>query len=138
MLFRSLDSSQLLAAGLDATALAGTLYHPPHWRARGGAAWDRKAVTLTGYVNYLGPVLDQRLTAASPVRGMTSYDLTATYRMPAGRPALAGIEFVLSVLNLTNARPAIIRQTSPSIPPFDTTNYSVVGRFISLTVSKHF
>jgi outer membrane receptor protein involved in Fe transport len=133
-----LDSSQLLAAGLDATALAGTLYHPPHWRARGGAAWDRKAVTLTGYVNYLGPVLDQRLTAASPVRGMTSYDLTATYRMPAGRPALAGIEFVLSVLNLTNARPAIIRQTSPSIPPFDTTNYSVVGRFISLTVSKHF
>jgi outer membrane receptor protein involved in Fe transport len=134
-----LDSKQLLASGLDVTALAGTLYHPPHWRARGGATWESKTVTLTGYVNYLGPVLDNRLAAAPTlIRGMTSFDLTATWRAPVSSPTLGGVDLILSILNLTNVRPAVIAQTSAANPPYDTTNYSAVGRVVSLTVSKHF
>lgn len=42
----------------------------------------------------------------------------------------------VSALNLLNAKPAVIRNTSAYEPTYDSTNYSVVGRFLSLTLSK--
>src|SRR6185437_9826700 len=35
-----LDSDQQLSAGQPFLPLAGTIFHPPHWRGRAGMTWD--------------------------------------------------------------------------------------------------
>jgi hypothetical protein len=43
---------------------------------------------------------------------------------------------LVAVTNLFDAMPAIIRNTSAAAPPYDATNYPVIGRVVSVTLSK--
>jgi hypothetical protein len=49
---------------------------------------------------------------------------------------LGGIDLIASIQNLGNARPTPITTTLYYDTPYDSTNYSPVGRFLSLSVSK--
>jgi hypothetical protein len=128
-----LKSNQALLAGQPTSPLAGTIFRPPHWRARAGLSWDTSRMTLTGFTNYVGPVRDTRYTPAPLVHDMTTFDLTLRYHIGA---RISGIDIAVSALNVLNAKPAIIRNTSAYEPTYDSTNYSVIGRFVSLTISK--
>ena len=130
-----LQSRQQLTSQLAPETLAGTIFHPPHWRTRTGFIWEGGPLTLTSYISTIGPVRDTRYTPAPRVGGMTTLDLAARYRAPRGS-ALGGFDIILSVNNAFNDKPAIIRNTAPYDPTYDSTNYSVVGRFISLTLSR--
>ncbi len=129
-----LQSKQALLAGQPTSPLAGTIFRPPHWRARAGLSWDTPRMTLTGFTSYIGPVRDTRYTPAPLVDGMTTLDLSLRYHIGA-RPT-AGIDLIVSALNVLNAKPSIIRNTGAYEPTYDSTNYSVVGRVLSLTLSK--
>lgn len=129
-----LDSDQALLTGQPTSPLAGTIFRPPHWRARAGVSWDSARATVSGFANYVGSVRDIRYAPAPRVDGMITIDLTLRYHL-AIRP-ISGLDITVSALNVLNAKPAIIRNTSAYEPTYDSTNYSVVGRFLSLTLSK--
>ncbi|TPG48045.1 TonB-dependent receptor plug domain-containing protein [Sphingomonas glacialis] len=129
-----LESNQTLLAGQPSTRLAGAIFRPPHWRARTGLSWETSRMTLSGFTNYVGPVRDTRYTPAPLVNDMTTLDLTVRYHI--GGQAKSGLDVTVSALNVFNAKPAIIRNTGAYEPTYDSTNYSVVGRFLSLTLSK--
>jgi outer membrane receptor protein involved in Fe transport len=131
-----LASEQQLGAGQPILPLAGILFNPPHVRARGGLSWAKGPVTATGNLTYVGGVLDSRRPVAAEVDPMTTLDLTLRYRSPEISGPLAGLDVSLSVQNIFNAKPDLIATTLFSDAPYDSTNYSPVGRFIALAVSK--
>ena len=67
---------------------------------------------------------------------MTTFDLTARYWVKAASAALRGIEVTLSVQNLFNAKPDPIATSIPYDTPYDSTNYSPVGRLIAFGLTK--
>ena len=63
----------------------------------------------------------------SPV---ATFDLT-------GRIKIAGVaDVTVSALNILNAKPEQIAVAAANDTPFDSTNYSAIGRFLALTISR--
>jgi iron complex outermembrane receptor protein len=132
-----LDSAQRFGPGQPAADLAGTIFYPPHFRSRGGLVWEGGPVTLTSYVNYTGGVRDNRTPEAVHVGGMATLDVSAQYRFDGSAGLLSNVDILFSVQNVANDKPSIIHTTANYFLPYDSTNYSAVGRFLSLTISKH-
>jgi outer membrane receptor protein involved in Fe transport len=131
-----LESSQQLASGQPVIPLAGTIFNPPHWRARGGAVWNVGRAGFSAFVNYLGPRTDSRFVTARTIGAFVTLDLNATLRTGATAGPLRNIEVRLSALNLLNQEPHFIRNAAPEAAPYDSTNESPVGRFLGVSVRK--
>lgn len=118
--------------------LAGTIFNPPHFHARAGVIWTRGALTASTFLNWLGPVQDTR--SSPPVEGgsMTTLDLALIYHVGTGAAVLRDTEFSISIQNLTDRHPPFLQPQLPYFVNYDSTNYSAIGRFISVGVSKHF
>jgi outer membrane receptor protein involved in Fe transport len=130
-----LESDQQLSAGQPTYDLAGTIFNPPHWRGQAAVAWTGGNLTLAANGNYTGGVSDTRSTPAVHIKAMTTLDLTARYRVDPEAP-LGGLEFSLSVLNLFNEKPDPIATSIPYDTPYDSTNYSPVGRMIAFGITR--
>jgi iron complex outermembrane recepter protein len=129
-------SDQQLSAGQPFLPLAGTIFHPPHWRARGGATWDSHGQSLSAFVNYVGPSIDNVFADSKQVKAFTTLDLTATLRPRATAGPLHNVELRLSALNVLNEKPHLIRIVFPGEAPYDSTNESPVGRFLAASIRK--
>ena len=131
-----LESTQKLSALQPAVTLAGTIFNPPHVRARGGAVWSDGAFTAAAYVNYTGSVRDVRARPQVRIGAMTTADLSLRYEFSDARGLARGLDLGFAVQNLFNEKPSIIRTTQLYESPYDSTNYSPFGQVISLTVAK--
>jgi outer membrane receptor protein involved in Fe transport len=118
--------------------LTGTIYNPPKFKARGGATWEGGRFTATAFVNYVSGETDTGVTPRARIAPWTTVDANIVYRIPGGRPD-AGFRIELAASNLFNQGPP--RALSPAIAvaglDFDSTNSSIIGRVISLTVVKN-
>jgi outer membrane receptor protein involved in Fe transport len=129
-----LDSSQILVPGEPTTQLAGTIFDPSHWRGRGGLTWSNGGFTLNSTVSYISPLIDNRFEPDKRVKSFTTVDLTARYRIADGGDGRGGMEISVSALNVFNQKPRRIRTAGAVIPPYDSTNHSSIGRFLSVSV----
>lgn len=131
-----LDSTQQTFPGQPAYALAGTLFNPPKTSSRIGAVWTRGGFTVSLFGNYRSGVTDRvdEVKSAS----FTTFDVALRYAMGKRDDAWSGLAFALSLDNAFDRDPPLYRVTSPLyVAPYDSTNYSAIGRFLSLSVSKH-
>lgn len=131
-----LRSSQRLTAAQPEIPLAGRLFNPPHVRVRGVLGWITGLVGLTGAINRTGGVTDPRAATPVRVRGMTTLDATARLRSPEVSGLARGLDITVTIQNLFNAKPAQIANTLLYANPYDSTNYSPLGRVIAISVSK--
>ncbi|WP_404337871.1 TonB-dependent receptor domain-containing protein [Sphingomonas sp. MMS12-HWE2-04] len=131
-----LRSKQVLLAGQTAVDLAGMIYNPSTWRARGGVRFDQGGLSVSSYVNYLSGNRDRRILPERAVASFTTWDLAITYRVEADGSLLDGLEVALSGSNILDQAPGRIRQGNTIEPTYDSTNGSAIGRFLSLTVRK--
>ena len=131
-----LKSDQLITAELPRTQLAGMLFNPPHWRGRVGATFEGEGHMISAFANYIGEVEDRRFTLVSDVKSIVTVDLAA--RMDVGSRGDVEPLFDLSLVvnNLFNASPARIRTRGSSDTPYDSTNFSPIGRFIGLKIAR--
>ncbi len=129
-----LTSNQQITPTLPVTTLAGTIFNPPHVRARGGASWRDGALTLTTTLSYIGSVTDTRAVPSRRVAAMAPLDLTVRYNTK-GPQTSRGIDIALSVQNVFNDTPASIAGIFFEAP-YDSTNYSPVGRYVGLSIAK--
>src|SRR3546814_6187147 len=81
-------------------------------------------------VNHMSALDDDRQTVTSRISAYTTVDLTA--RVQIGH----GFDVSIAALNLFDRKPTAILTASPFDTPFDTTNYSAVGRFVGLTLRQ--
>lgn len=131
-----LDSTRIIAPNLPMVEQAGIIFTPPHWRGRLGADWQRGNVTLSATGTYSGTTEDNRLSPTVKVGSFTTLDTVATIRSSADHGPFANIEWQIGVQNLFNAKPARIRATYAAEVQADSTNHSLYGRIISLTLTK--
>jgi len=131
-----LHSTEKLGPGQSMLQLAGTLFNPPHIRSRVGALWESGQATVSSYVNYIGSVRDTRTTPSPRIRAMTTWDLAIRYTLGEGASFAKGLSLALSAENLLNAKPKTISTDVSYETPYDSTNYSPRGRFLSFTIAK--
>ncbi|MFA6232313.1 MAG: TonB-dependent receptor [Rhodanobacter sp.] len=130
-----LDSSQQNGVAQSAYDIAGTIFNPAKVKGRLGAVWGQGRFVASAFVNYTSGVTDtvnKRKTAS-----FTTVDTTLHYATGSHGGALSGLDFALSVQNLFNRSPPLYAAASLDAPPYDSTNYSAIGRFLSFSVSKH-
>jgi len=129
-------SNRQITPTLPWQEIAGTIFNPPHWRARMSASWEKDNVTLTAVGNYIGGTQDSR---TAPVVGIDSFadiDAIARIRTTATSGLLANLDWSIAVLNLFNRRPSAVRNTDPLGLRYDSINYPTLGRSISFTLTK--
>ncbi|MBV1691390.1 TonB-dependent receptor [Novosphingobium sp. G106] len=129
-----LDSEQLRGAGQPVSVLAGTIFNPPHFRARASATWAKGPLNLAATVNRIGGVDDARFATVTAIPGMTTFDLAL--RLQPSKGIAKGFDLLLSLENMFNAKPAAVRTIGFTETPYDSTNYSPFGRVVSLTLAK--
>jgi outer membrane receptor protein involved in Fe transport len=131
-----LDSRQQTLPTQPSYALAGTLFNPPKLSSRLGAVWKQGGLTASLFANYRSGVTNRVDGVESA--SFTTVDTALRYATSARGAAWAGLEFGLSVDNVLDRDPPLYRVTSPRyVAPYDSTNYSTIGRFVSFSVSKH-
>lgn len=130
-----LDSRQQLSSSQPIIQLAGNIFSPPHWRGQAGVTWkhDDAMVNLTGH--YIGGVIDNRYATPKRLAVMATLDLTAHYALPHLMPHLDNLAVSVSAQNIFNAKPSQITISTLTDTPYDSANYSPIGRFLSFGVS---
>lgn len=131
-----LMSDQQMSDQAPVVQRAGTIFNPPHWRARGGLTWNSGGLALNATGSLIGGVIDTRAATDVPVSGMATLDLTARYSFGPDRGALSGLELSLTAQNIFNSKPAVISTALPYEAAYNSTNYSAIGRFISFGIAK--
>ncbi|WP_232494493.1 TonB-dependent receptor [Novosphingobium kaempferiae] len=131
-----IDSKRKVTATLPVVPQSGVIFTPPHWRARMTASWERDNVTATVIGNYVGGTTDNRYNPTVRVGSFTTLDAAASIRSVAQRGMLANLQWRVVVQNLLDAKPAVIRTSLPSLPPFDSLNQSMLGRVVTITLMK--
>lgn len=134
-----LDSSQQAVPGADSQDIAGILFSPAKVKGRAGAVWTAGGWSMSGFANYtdgvIGPAAGgERKQSAS----FTTVDATVRYQTGAERGAWSGLDLSLSVQNLFDRAPPLYTPAQADFTPYDSTNYSAIGRFVSVSVSKRF
>ncbi len=117
--------------------LAGTVWNPPHFRSRASIGIQSPSGEAFAYFNYIGGVEDRRTAKPVEGRAMFTVDLSMGIRVAAEGSALDGLRLGITAENLFNKKPPYLAP-APFAEPYDSTNYSPIGRFVALTISKMF
>ena len=130
-----LHSTQQNSSAQPAYDLAGTLFYPARLNSRIGAVWQQGGFTASLFGNYKSGVVNT--ADSSKGASFTTFDATLRYATGARKDAWSGVALELSVQNAFDRAPPMYAVTSRTYAPFDSTNYSAIGRFLSLSASKH-
>jgi outer membrane receptor protein involved in Fe transport len=133
-----LKSSQQNSAGQSFHEVSGTIFNPAKYRGRIGLIYALNGFTSAIFANYIGGVTSNLTTATEKGNSFTTVDFTLRYEMGKASNALSGLTIELSAQNVLNQRPPFYTPTSTNYPPYDSTNYSAIGRFLGFSISKHF
>jgi outer membrane receptor protein involved in Fe transport len=131
-----LHSTQRTSAGQPEQTLAGTVFNPARLNGRIGAVWASGGFSASGFVNYTGGVTNRLATGTEKTASFTTADTTINYDVSERAGAFSGLTLGLSVQNLLNRAPPLYTSAFATYVPYDATNYSAIGRFISVSVSK--
>ena len=132
-----LKSSQTDAMNVPTFDLSGTIFHPAKLNGRFGAVWLRGGFSASGFVNYTQGVTSTLMPVLEKTSSFTTFDTTLVYQIRARHAALDGLMLSLGVQNLFNRRPPLYTPPAIDYAPFDSTNYSAIGRYVNLSLSKH-
>ena len=131
-----LESKQTTSAGQPEQTLAGTVFNPARLNGRIGAVWTSGGFSASGFVNYTGGVINRFAPVAEKTASFTTVDAAINYDVGERAGALSGLTLGLSVQNLLDRAPPLYTAAVATYVPYDATNYSAIGRFVSVSVSK--
>jgi len=120
-----------------------TIGEPPKFKARGAVDWTKDDLSFGFTLNYVNAYQNTLFSPSQPIGSWTTADLFLGYDTGVDSlPVLANLLIGLSVQNVFNARPPYLQIPAADLAPgrnaipFDGTNASPVGRFISLHIRK--
>jgi len=141
MVFRGgmswLDLSQRNSHRGEEFDLSGRIYFPARLNGRLGAVWSRGGLSVSAFANYTAGVTNTLMAIQEDTASFTTLDTTVRYEIAPGNTPLSGFSVALSVDNLFNRTPPLHVSSSFNAPPYDSTNYSAIGRYLTVSVSKH-
>lgn len=118
--------------------LSGTIGNVPKFKARGGVTWRRGGLSATLVGNYVAAETDAGVSPAVPIGSWTTADLNLSYAFGGLKAAPSGLRLGLAISNLFDKKPpyAVSPALSYAGVHYDSTNTSVIGRFVTLSVTK--
>src|SRR5690606_5600163 len=131
-----LDSTQQNSPEESAFDLAGTLFSPARVNSRVGLIWLQGGLTASAFANYTSGVTD--MLGDTRTSSFTTVDATVRYSVDSRPGSRAGWDVALTARNLFNRAPPLHPTSDPTWVPYDSTNYSAIGRFVGVSVSKRF
>ena len=132
-----LDSQQQITPDLPEVQLAGTVFNPPRYRARGLARYQSGGFAANIAANYIGALRDRRFEEERRLSPSATVDLGLSYEIVRGEGREPGLEISLTIQNLFDDEPETLGQTGPTDTPYDSTNYSPIGRFVTFGIRRH-
>lgn len=114
--------------GSAPTAISGTIFNPPRFKARAQLGWERRGWGANLFVNYVSSENNNATVPVTRIPSWTTIDGQVRY-------AVRKFEVSFSVQNLLNTPPPALSALTAVIPPgigFDADNYSALGRFAAL------
>lgn len=129
-----LDSTQQNTAGQPPFDLSGTIFYPAEFNARLGGVWTHGGFSGALFANYTDGV--RHHLTRTKTASFTTFDATLRYAIDSQSGARAGWDLSLAAQNLLNRPPPLHTPTAPTDVPFDSTNYSAIGRLISVSVAR--
>lgn len=132
-----IDSAQQVTVDLADVPLSGTIFNPPRYRARGSAGYQSGKLGANLAINYIGALSDRRLQDEQRLSPSAIVDLGLSYAIIGRRGREPGLELSLNIQNLFDDQPEGLDQIAPTDTPYDSTNYSPLGRFISVGIRRH-
>lgn len=131
-----LDAERRASSTSPTAPTAGVNFFPAEFKARLGASWSGQGITMAANLNHIGGIADTNVTPSIERGSMTTLDLVLDYRVEA--PLLGDIGFNLAVLDVFDRAPPFMQAIQPFYANFDSTNYSPLGRVVSLRLTKSF
>jgi iron complex outermembrane receptor protein len=131
-----LDSTQKNSPEDSAFDLAGTLYSPAKIKSRVGLVWLQGGLTASAFANYTSGVSDA-LTGFKTA-SFATLDANLRYSIDDSAGSRSGWDFALSAHNLFDRAPPLHPNIDPARVPYDSTNYSAIGRYLSVSVARRF
>ncbi|HEX6532685.1 MAG TPA: TonB-dependent receptor, partial [Nitrospira sp.] len=129
-----LDSERALTQTSGFSDSSGILFYPAKLSGRAGAVWTRGGLTASLFGNYKSGVTN--LADGAKGASFTTFDLTLHYDTGARDSIFSNMTFEASAQNLFNREPPLYVVTDFANAPYDSTNYSAIGRFLSFSISK--
>jgi iron complex outermembrane recepter protein len=131
-----IDATRQLTSRSPAFDASGAIFFPAKFKGQLGTQWSRRGLTLTAHVNHIDGVENTNLTPSPKGASLTTVDFIADYRMETGPLGEMGLN--LAVINLFDRAPPFLQASQTFFPPYDSTNYSALGRTIGATLTKQF
>jgi outer membrane receptor protein involved in Fe transport len=129
-----LDSERALTETSAFSPSSGILFYPAKLSGRAGAVWSRDGLTASLFGNYKSGVTNPG--DGTKGASFTTFDLTVHYDTGVRDGIFSNMAFEASAQNLFNRDPPLYVVTDFENAPYDSTNYSAIGRFLSLSISK--
>ncbi len=123
--------------------VANTIAEPPKFRLHGGISWQQSIFGADLMLNHTSAYQNTLFSPTQNIASWTTEDFTVKATLPehANEP-WRGLGIVLNIQNLTDRRPPFLSipagdiAIGRSMVPFDGTNASALGRYISLQIRK--
>jgi len=132
-----LDITQQLVADQTPYDVSGALHYPAKFRARAGGVWAQGGFTGSIFANHVeGVTYYSPAGARNETASFTTLDATLRYLTAEGQGGWSGLELALYAQNLLDRGPPLHMVTVPTNVPYDSSNYSAIGRFVGLSISK--
>ena len=119
--------------------LSGTVFFVPKFKARGGFTWTTGGLSGSAIANFVSDEKDTSVTPSRSVASWTTVDATLSYDFAQTNPALRNLKLSVAASNLFDKKPPrVAAPTTLGYPGifYDSTNSSIVGRFVSVTLTK--
>jgi iron complex outermembrane recepter protein len=120
-----------------------TLAEPTSWKARAGFGWSRGAFASSLTMNYVNSYDNTLFAPSEKIDAWTTADFQLSFDTDSAAAWLGRhLKVTLSVQNLFDQRPPFLRIPAEDLLvgqkaiPYDGTNASPVGRFISIQITK--
>ena len=123
--------------------VTNSIAEPPKFRLRGGVTWQYSNLTADLMLNHTSAYQNTLFSPPQDIASWTTEDLTLKVNIP---PHASGpwrdLDLVLNIQNLADRRPPFLAIPAGDIAigrsavPFDGTNASAVGRYVSIEIRK--
>jgi iron complex outermembrane recepter protein len=137
------DRTSIEAGFPQETNVTNTIAEPPKFRMRGGVTWQYRALTADLMLNHTSAYENTLFSPPQDIASWTTEDLTLKVNIPPNASMLwRDLNLVLNIKNLADRRPPFLDipagdiAIGRSVVPFDGTNASPVGRYVSLEIRK--
>lgn len=131
-----LNSTQRNSPEDRAFDLSGTLFSPAKVKGRAGLVWLQGGFSASAFGNYTSGVRSQ--STGFKTSSFTTLDVSLRYSIDDSAGSRSGWDFSLSAQNLFNREPPLHPVPDLNWAPYDSTNYSAIGRYLTASIARRF